>query len=150
MTCRYSAEGGHRRSKGVVPFRCAIEDQCTPRQVHYDRSLLAAKSPKIRKVTQIAKNIKKRTFAISAAPAAMPPKPNRAATIEMTKKMAAQRSIGVLYKQVGDCSISVERDPMSSCDSGPHRIMHDKNSRQPREGFIRTTRSDRLNAVGAL
>ena len=68
----------------------------------------------MRKVTQIAKKIKKRILAISAAPAAIPPKPNSAAMMEITKKMAAQRSIDILYKRSDDSYISFERDTMSS------------------------------------
>ena len=37
--------------------------------------------------------IKNRIFAIPAAPAAIPPNPNTAAIIAMTKKMTVQRSI---------------------------------------------------------
>lgn len=75
---------------------------------------MAAKSPRMRKITQIAKKIKKRIFAISAAPAAMPPKPNRAAMIEITKKMAAHRSMNVLYARSDKSSISLACDTVSS------------------------------------
>lgn len=40
-------------------------------------------------MTNRAMKIKKRTFAIEAAPAAIPPKPNIAATMAMTKKITA-------------------------------------------------------------
>jgi hypothetical protein len=73
----------------------------------YDRNLLAAKTPSTTKVMQIAKKIKKSTFAISAAPSAIPPKPNSAATIEITKKIAAQRSIISLYPFAAPMDISL-------------------------------------------
>jgi hypothetical protein len=40
-----------------------------------------------------AKKMKKSTFAILAAPSAMPPKPNTAAMIAITKKTILQRNI---------------------------------------------------------
>ena len=43
--------------------------------------------------TQIPRNIKNRIFAIEAAPAAMPVKPNTAATIAITRKRNDQRNI---------------------------------------------------------
>ncbi|AFT85350.1 hypothetical protein BUPH_01779 [Paraburkholderia phenoliruptrix BR3459a] len=48
----------------------------------------------ISKVTRkITTKMKNSTFAISDAPAAMPPKPNTAAMMAMTKKIAAYRSM---------------------------------------------------------
>ena len=44
-------------------------------------------------ITKSARNIKNSTFAISAAPSAMPPKPKMAAMTAMTKNITDQRSI---------------------------------------------------------
>lgn len=52
--------------------------------------------PRKRETTATTKNTKKRSFAMSVAPAAIPPKPKIAATIAMTKKTAAQWSMGGL------------------------------------------------------
>jgi len=41
--------------------------------------------------------MKKRTFAIDAAPAAIPPNPNNAAIIAIIKKIAAQRNIRIEF-----------------------------------------------------
>ncbi len=79
----------------------------------YDRNLLAAKTPSTTKAMQIAKKIKKSTFAISAAPSAIPPKPNSAATMEITKKMAAQRSMVSLYRFADPMTISLLDEAMS-------------------------------------
>lgn len=47
----------------------------------------------IKEITNNTRNIKKIIFAIEAAPAAIPPKPNIAATIAITRKIRVQRSI---------------------------------------------------------
>jgi hypothetical protein len=49
--------------------------------------------PDIREITNNIKNRKNRTFAIPAAPAAIPPNPKIAATIATTRKIIVQRSI---------------------------------------------------------
>ncbi len=46
-----------------------------------------------------ARNIKNRTFAIEAAPAAIPPNPNIAAMIAITKKIIDQRSIQIYLNE---------------------------------------------------
>jgi hypothetical protein len=49
--------------------------------------------PKASTNTKRTTKIKNNTFAIEAAPSAIPPKPNIAAIIAMTKNIAAQRNI---------------------------------------------------------
>ena len=44
-------------------------------------------------ITKSARKMKKRTFAISAAPSAIPPNPNIAAIIAITKNITDQRNI---------------------------------------------------------
>lgn len=48
-------------------------------------------------ITNNTRKRKKITFAIDAAPAAMPPKPNIAATIATTKNIIVQRNIFFLF-----------------------------------------------------
>src|SRR5581483_10311043 len=57
---------------------------------------LATVRPSTRNTTKIARKMKNRAFAMPAAPAAISVKPNRAAMIEITKKITAHRSIGHL------------------------------------------------------
>ena len=45
-----------------------------------------------------ARKIKNKTFAIEAAPSAIPPKPNMAAMIAMIKKITDQRNIIIAFK----------------------------------------------------
>ena len=47
-----------------------------------------------------ARNIKNNTLAIEAAPSAMPPNPNIAATMAMIKKITDQRNISEYFKNV--------------------------------------------------
>ena len=58
-----------------------------------DRNYLKILAPKISVSTNRIIKIKNNTFAISAEPAAIPPKPKMAAMIEITKKIAAHLSI---------------------------------------------------------
>src|SRR5690606_12191006 len=51
--------------------------------------------PVIREITDSIRNRKKRTFAIPAAPAAIPPNPKTAAIIATTRKITVQRSISI-------------------------------------------------------
>ena len=53
--------------------------------------------PKASTTTKRTTKIKKSTLAMEAAPAAIPPKPNIAAMIAMTKNIAAQRNITLLF-----------------------------------------------------
>jgi len=48
--------------------------------------------------TNSTKKIKNKTLAIPAAPAAIPPKPNIAAIIAITKKINVQRNIVLSFK----------------------------------------------------
>ena len=50
-------------------------------------------SPAIREIRNSTIKMKKRIFAIETAPAAMPPKPNTAATMAIMRKITAQRNI---------------------------------------------------------
>jgi len=49
-------------------------------------------------ITNKARNIKNKTFAIEAAPSAIPPNPKMAAIIAITKKITDQRNIMVIFK----------------------------------------------------
>jgi len=53
--------------------------------------------PKISEMTKRTIKIKNKTFAIPAAPAAMPPKPNIAAMMATIKKITVQRNIGLIF-----------------------------------------------------
>jgi hypothetical protein len=56
--------------------------------------------------------IKNRIFAIEAAPAAIPPKPNIAAIIATTKNMTVQRNIINDFSYIKDensCTIKIEK-----------------------------------------
>jgi hypothetical protein len=52
-------------------------------------------SPRIREMTKRTRKIKNNTLAMPTAAAAMPVNPKRAATMAITKKMAAHLSIGL-------------------------------------------------------
>jgi hypothetical protein len=54
-------------------------------------------SPIISVIRKPTKKMKNKTLAMAAAPEAMPPKPNIAAIIAMTKKIAAHFSISVVF-----------------------------------------------------
>ena len=56
-------------------------------------------APKINTNTKSTIKIKNNTLAMLAAPSAIPPKPNIAATIEMTRKIAAHFSIEYSFKK---------------------------------------------------
>ena len=49
-------------------------------------------------ITNNARKIKNNTFAMEAAPSAIPPKPNIAAMIAITKKITDQRSIAFSFR----------------------------------------------------
>jgi hypothetical protein len=53
--------------------------------------------PDINEITNNTKNIKNKTFAILAAPAAIPPKPNIPAMMARIIKMTVQRNIGFVF-----------------------------------------------------
>ena len=50
-------------------------------------------APKIRLITNNTRNTKNRIFAIDAAPAAIPPKPNKAAIRAIIKNIITNRNI---------------------------------------------------------
>jgi hypothetical protein len=50
-------------------------------------------------MTNNAKKIKNNTLAISAAPSAIPPNPNIAAIIAITKKITDQRNIVIFFNE---------------------------------------------------
>jgi hypothetical protein len=54
--------------------------------------------PAIKLSTNNTRKIKNKILAIPAAPAAIPPKPNMAAIIAITRKMIVQRSISLIFK----------------------------------------------------
>ncbi len=54
--------------------------------------------PVISDITNSIKNRKNKTFAIPAAPAAIPPNPKIAAIIATTRKIIVQRSITYIFK----------------------------------------------------
>ena len=54
--------------------------------------------PAIKLKTKRIKKIKNRILAIPAAPAAIPPKPNTAAMMAITKKMIVQRNITLIFR----------------------------------------------------
>jgi hypothetical protein len=60
--------------------------------------LLKMLAPNNIAITKSARKIKNNTFAISAAPSAIPPKPNMAAMIAITKKITDQRNIVLSIK----------------------------------------------------
>ena len=56
-----------------------------------------ADRPMINEIMKRTRKIKNNTLAIDAAPAAIPPKPNKAATKATTKKITVQRSITLSF-----------------------------------------------------
>ena len=56
-------------------------------------NLLLEEPPKMRETMKRIIKIKNKTFATDAAPAAIPPNPNNAATIATIKKITVQRNI---------------------------------------------------------
>jgi hypothetical protein len=78
-------------------YRCAIDgnaDRRAQTASHRDAALLAHKcqrliNPMISMTTKIMTNMKNSSLAMLAAPAAIPPKPNTAATMAMMKNIRA-------------------------------------------------------------
>ena len=60
-------------------------------------NLLLEEPPKMRETMKRIIKIKNKTLAIDAAPAAIPPNPNRAATMAMIKKITVQRNIIISF-----------------------------------------------------
>lgn len=56
-------------------------------------------------ITNSAKKIKNNTFAIEAAPSAMPPNPKIAAMMAMTKKIIDQRNIVFIRFVIGESQL---------------------------------------------
>jgi len=70
---------------------CAVLD-CSISTASYTLDL-----PLINEITNRTKNIKNRIFAILAAPAAIPPKPNIPATMARIIKVTVQRNIIIVF-----------------------------------------------------